>query len=53
MMLHTPTWDPKILEEVGINEDEISSLGDSLEEYWPSTSRVTPVKISENTGKPL
>lgn len=33
MMLHTPTWDPKILEEVGINEDEISSLGDSLEEY--------------------
>ena len=33
MMLHTPTWDPKILKEVGINEDEISSLGDSLDQY--------------------
>lgn len=33
MMLHTPTWDPEILKEVGINEEEISSLGDSLDEY--------------------
>ena len=33
MMLHTPTWEPEILEQVGINEDEISELGDYLENF--------------------
>ena len=33
MMLHTPTWDPEILEKAGINENDFSSLGDYLQEY--------------------
>ncbi len=33
MMLHTPDWNPGILEQAGITEDEVFKLGNRLDDY--------------------
>ncbi len=57
MMLHTPNWDPGILEQVGINEDEILKLGEYLEQYLaiyqPCYSRKDQRKHGETFVKGL
>ncbi len=57
MMLHTPDWDPEILKQAGINEDEICSLGDALQDYLaiyqPCYSRKDQLKHGESFVKGL